>query len=119
MGKTLSDHNPLELTFHWGRVSTPIPTWKLRPELLEDQVFRAALAETTINYFSENAGTASTCQIEWDAYKTVIRGAAIGVKAGVRMTLVRQISELETQLGRLDQEAARDETKRINIRKLI
>lgn len=72
LGKTLADHNPLEISIHWGRVPTPIPTWKLQPTLLEDPIFKAALADATSHYFTENAGTASNCMVEWDAYKTLV-----------------------------------------------
>lgn len=65
-----------------------MPTWRLRPELLEDQVFRSALSEATANYFTENEGSTGSAQIEWDAYKTVMRGVAISINTGTRAVLI-------------------------------
>lgn len=112
LGKKLSDHNPLEITIQWGRVPTPVPTWKLQPALVEDQVFRTTLADATKNYFRENADTAGSCQIEWDAFKTVIRGVAITTKVGARNALIKSISELEEQLGELEKNTTEHDTQR-------
>lgn len=65
-------------------VPSPVPTWKLKPQLLEDGPFRAAMATTINKYMTENWNTASTVLIDWDAFKTVVRGAATGQIVGAR-----------------------------------
>lgn len=72
-------------------------------------MFRDAISTAITHYFRENAHTASTRQLEWDAFKTVIRGTAISWRAGVRSSIVKRLAEVEDCMGRLEQEAVTSE----------
>lgn len=110
LGKTLSDHNPLEVVLTWGRI--PIPTWKLNPSLLEDSVFHSTLNTAIINYFAEKANTTSSRQIEWDAFKTVLRGAAISRRVGECTTLLTSLTDVENRLGALEREVLANDVRK-------
>ena len=73
LGKTFTEYNLLKLTLTWGRVPTPVQTWRLQPNLLEDVVFKSTLAAAITTYFDENTHTASSPLIEWEAFKVVIQ----------------------------------------------
>lgn len=111
LARTFSDHNPLEAVFSWGRVPSPVLTWRLWPQTLEDSVFCNTLAITLQNYFTEKHNTASTVMVEWDAVKAVIRGAAISVTVEARQEIHRKLQETEANMSRLEQEAVHDPTK--------
>lgn len=115
LAKSFSDHNPLELTLNWGRVPTPVSTWKLQPQLLEDAPFRLALSSTITHYLNENWNTATTRLIEWDALKVVIRGAAIGQVVGARQEIHKQLIDTEQKLNTLERESLTDPLKKLEL----
>ncbi|KAJ1207270.1 hypothetical protein NDU88_002661 [Pleurodeles waltl] len=55
----------------------------LRPELLEDQDFRDAIAADINAYVGVNEGFTASCLLEWDAFKSVIRKRCILAGKGV------------------------------------
>lgn len=62
--RTLSDHNPLLIKIYWVPERSATPTWKLRPDKLEDPVFCNEVKEGITQYFHENEGTALTRALE-------------------------------------------------------
>ncbi|KAJ1214371.1 hypothetical protein NDU88_001990 [Pleurodeles waltl] len=111
LGKRLSDHNPLELTMRWGRASVPVPTWRLQPMILEDTALREELAQTITTFFHNNAGSASSPLVEWEAFKVVIRGVTMGATSGVRKTLITELTQVGDRLGILEKESISHPTK--------
>ena len=77
LARTVSDHNPALLTLQWDRAKSSIPTWRLKPEALEEGMFRETIREHITQYFEANHNTASSPLMEWDAFKVVIRGRCI------------------------------------------
>ena len=54
LARTISDHNPVIMSLGWNRVSSCIPTWRLKPEALEDRVFCDTVRENIQQYFEMN-----------------------------------------------------------------
>ena len=102
LARTVSDHNPTLLTLRWDRVRPSIPTWRLKPEALEEGAFRETIREHIIQYFEVNHNTASSPLVEWDAFKVIIRGRCIAEMVGVRCTLVAEITEKEEELRHIE-----------------
>lgn len=112
LAKTFSDHCPLMLTLSWGRIPTPVPTWRLQPQLLEDAPYRATMLNTLVHYFRENWNTASSHLMEWDAMKSVVRGVSIGQVVGARHEIHNQLLRIEDSLTKLEREVTTDPTKK-------
>lgn len=72
----------------WAQERPAIPVWRLRPEALDDPVFRDEVGTGITQYFLENEGTASTTAMEWDAFKVVVRGICITNMVGVRKIII-------------------------------
>ena len=119
MGRTHSDHNPQTLTFSWEVVASPIPTWRLQPAALEDSSFREAIGEAIEKYFQINEGTASTVSVEWDAFKTVLRGQCIGIQWNMRKQLDTQIRNVEQKLMSLEARAVTDTQVREELTEML
>lgn len=111
LAKTFSDHNLLEIAINCGRIPTPVPTWRLWPQLLEDSAFRATMSDPINHYFAENSNSASNRLVEWDVFKTVIRGKAISTTVGARQEVRMSLIDIEHKMDRLEQEAASDADK--------
>ncbi|KAJ1155231.1 hypothetical protein NDU88_007966 [Pleurodeles waltl] len=105
LGKTFSDHNPLDLTMMWGMISTLIPKWRLQPSLLENAVLKEEIAGVITNFFTDNTDTASSPLVEWEAFKVVIRGAVMVTASGAQVVISRELKEVEDRLGPLEKEA--------------
>ncbi|KAJ1117020.1 hypothetical protein NDU88_005221 [Pleurodeles waltl] len=88
-----------------GRTPTPIPMWWLQPLLLEDTVLKEEIEQAITNFFVENAGTASSLLMEWEAFKVVIRGTVVGTTVGARALITRELECVEDSLGKLETEA--------------
>lgn len=80
----------------------PVTTWRLNPALLDDGPFRESLHTLLETYFPINANTASTVQVEWEAFKVVVRGHCLGQATGVYRALCREVLDLEDSIRRLD-----------------
>lgn len=89
-----------------GLTPAPIPRWKLQPLMLEDLIFRTALSNAIENYFWVHTNSTGSRQTEWDAFKAVIRGVAIGTRTGVRNNLIDRLKDVEASLAVLEGEAA-------------
>ncbi|XP_078540694.1 embryonic protein UVS.2-like [Lissotriton helveticus] len=76
--------------------------WRLPPHVLTDPVFVEEIREDITTYFEENAGSASSEAIVWDAFKAVIRGQCIARKAGVLRSIRDTLATLEGELKDLD-----------------
>ena len=63
----------------------------MQPAILDDVPTREKLRGTITHYFNENNGTASSSSIEWEAFKTVIRGTCIHNAIGVAHTLRHEV----------------------------
>lgn len=81
--RTISDHNPLLAKIQWGTQQQPIPTWRLKPEALEDQVFLQEVRGHITTYFADNAFSTDSRGTEWEAFKSVIRGRCMASSIGV------------------------------------
>ncbi|KAJ1136753.1 hypothetical protein NDU88_003168 [Pleurodeles waltl] len=110
-GKTVSDHNPVEIQLHWGQVPVPIRTWHLQPMLLEDTVYRNTLATAIDTFFSENTDTANSPLIAQEAFKVIIQGFSISMLVGVWVKILKDLTHLENNLGALEQEATLEHAK--------
>lgn len=113
LGRTHSDHNPYVLQQEWEHVRSPIPLWRLQPDTLLDAPFRNLLATTIAQYFDENTGTASTPQMERDAFKVVIRGHCLGTQAGMHTQLKKDLITVERRLEARVREAVESTTERL------
>ncbi|KAJ1183282.1 hypothetical protein NDU88_000107 [Pleurodeles waltl] len=108
LGKTLSDHNPLEVVLTLGKVPTLIPTWRMQPTLLEDAALRDTLGAATDSYFAKNEGTASTPFVEWGVFKVVIQRVSIATTTGARHIVLQELNCMEPRLGQLESEASHE-----------
>lgn len=82
----------------WSRTRARIPTWHLRAEALEDQVFRKVVGASITQYFGDNEGPTSTPLVEWDTFKAVIRCRSIAEMVGVHRVLLAEVAEVEQRL---------------------
>lgn len=97
--RTHSDHNPHTLQIDWNSGTPPIPRWRLQPDTLLDEMFREALGTTIAQYFEDNAGTASSPLVEWDTFKIVTWEHCLGMQAGMRRQLEKDLTALERKLA--------------------
>lgn len=107
LGRTHSDHNPHVLEVEWEHTRLPIPSWRLQPDALLDTPFRNLLATNITQYFEDNAGTATTPQIEWDAFKVVIRGNCLSTQAGMGRQLEAELTDIKKRLIKKEGDAVR------------
>ncbi|KAJ1172947.1 hypothetical protein NDU88_004789 [Pleurodeles waltl] len=89
-----------------GRLRSAVPTWRLRPELLEDAAFWASLGVAIPEYFEHNEGTASSGLLEWDAFKVFIRGHCLGTQCNLRCSIEGDLIQVERSVLRLEGEVA-------------
>ncbi|KAJ1176463.1 hypothetical protein NDU88_001743 [Pleurodeles waltl] len=97
--RLLSDNAPLLLECETHIPKPVIPLWHLRPDLLGDLEYKKDLQDVLNGYFSANWGTATTCGIEWEATKLVIRGESLSKSYGIRKCLDRDLKQQEDALA--------------------
>ena len=85
-GKTLSDHNPLEMCIAWGRVSSGIPTWRLQSVWIEDGACKGILDEAITQYLQDNKDT---------SFNTVIMGVCICTTIDAHKTLTDELTQTD------------------------
>ncbi|KAJ1170993.1 hypothetical protein NDU88_002864 [Pleurodeles waltl] len=107
LGRTLSDHNPLLVTWMAAEIRPPIPAWRLSPTALEDPAYRDTLRQHLTDHIQFNSGSTTSRSTEWEALKVATRGFCLGQSAGVRRTPERELTKLEKIIheGELNQGA--------------
>lgn len=105
LAKTVSDHNPLLIHLRWFQERPVIPTWRLRPEALEDPVFCTDIKTGITQYFQEKEGTPTSPIAEWEAFKLVLWGLCIAKMVGVRKTLLNEVEAAEVKLRSAEKES--------------
>ncbi|KAJ1091423.1 hypothetical protein NDU88_004549 [Pleurodeles waltl] len=89
-----------------------IPTCRLQPTMLEDQVFRSATGEALSKWLSDNWVTFTSKLIDWEVMKAVLRFHCIRSIIGVKADLQNNGSRIETSIGVLEAKPQTDLTKK-------
>ncbi|KAJ1157571.1 hypothetical protein NDU88_010277 [Pleurodeles waltl] len=87
----------------------------MAPTQLVDTAFRSNVNAIIEEYFTMYEGTASKRLVDWEAFKVVVRGAAIKTSMGAIRRILWELTNIETQMGSLKWETTDDPNRLPNL----